>query len=35
LKALVGVLPEERRQDLQSVVSNLQLAYASAAAASE
>jgi hypothetical protein len=35
LKALVAVLPEERRQDLQSVVANLQLAYASAAAAPE
>jgi len=33
LKALVGVLPEERRKDLQSVLANLQLAYADAAAA--
>jgi hypothetical protein len=32
LKALVGVLPEERRKDLQSVLANLQLAYADAAA---
>jgi hypothetical protein len=35
LKALVAVLPEERQKDLQSVVANLQLAYASAAAPSE
>jgi hypothetical protein len=35
LKALVGVLPEERRKDLQSVLANLQLAYADAAAPSE
>jgi hypothetical protein len=32
LKALVGVLPEERRKDLQPVLANLQLAYADAAA---
>jgi hypothetical protein len=31
LKALIGVLPEERRKDLQSVLANLQLAYADAA----
>ena len=31
LKALIAVLPEERRKDLQSVVANLQLAYADAA----
>ena len=33
LKALIGVLPEDQRKDLQSVVSNLQLAYADAASA--
>jgi hypothetical protein len=34
LQALVAVLPEdEMRKDLQSVVANLQLAYADAAAA--
>jgi hypothetical protein len=33
LKALVPVLPEERRRDLQALVSNLQLAYADAAKA--
>jgi hypothetical protein len=33
LKALVPVLPEERRRDLQQLVSNLQLAYADAAQA--
>ena len=33
LKALIGVLPEDRRKDLQSVVANLQLAYADAASA--
>jgi hypothetical protein len=33
LNALTGVLPEERRQDFESVVANLQLAYADAAAA--
>jgi hypothetical protein len=32
LKALIGVLPENERKDLQSVVANLQLAYADAAA---
>ena len=32
LKALLGVLPEDRRRDLQSVAANLQLAYADAAA---
>jgi len=32
LKALLGVLPEERRKDLQAVLANLQLAYADAAA---
>lgn len=31
LKALCGALPEERRQDFQSVLANLQLAYADAA----
>ena len=31
LKALVPLLPEERRSDLQSVLANLQLAYADAA----
>ena len=31
LKALLGVLPEERRRDLQAVLANLQLAYADAA----
>lgn len=35
LKALVAVLPEERRTDLQSVLANLQLAYADAASAAE
>jgi ABC-type Fe3+ transport system substrate-binding protein len=30
LKALVALLPEEQRRDLQQVVSNLQLAYADA-----
>ncbi len=35
LKALVGVLPEEQRKDLQSVVANLQLAYADAVSAAE
>ena len=33
LKALIGVLPEDQRKDFQSVVSNLQLAYADAASA--
>ena len=33
LKALVGVLPEELRRDFNTVVANLQLAYADAAAA--
>jgi hypothetical protein len=32
VKALLGVLPEERRKDFESVVANLQLAYADAAA---
>ena len=32
LKALLGVLPEERRRDLQAVLANLQLAYADTAA---
>ncbi len=32
LKGLVGVLPEEQARDLKAVVSNLQLAYAEAAA---
>ena len=31
LKALVPILPEERRPDLQQVLTNLQLAYADAA----
>ncbi|HEY3543984.1 MAG TPA: hypothetical protein VGK79_15715 [Gaiellaceae bacterium] len=31
LKALLGVLPEERRKDLQPALANLQLAYADAA----
>ena len=31
LKALVPILPEERRADLQQVLTNLQLAYADAA----
>jgi hypothetical protein len=31
LKGLVGLLPEDRRQDYQSVLANLQLAYADAA----
>jgi hypothetical protein len=31
LKALTGVLSEDRRQDFQSVLANLQLAYADAA----
>jgi hypothetical protein len=31
LTALVPVLPEDRRRDLQQLVSNLQLAYADAA----
>jgi hypothetical protein len=33
LRALVGVLPESERRDLQAVVANLQLAYADAAKA--
>jgi hypothetical protein len=33
LRALIGVLPDEQRKDLQSVVANLQLAYADAASA--
>lgn len=33
LKALVGLLPEAERRDLQQVVANVQLAYAGAAAA--
>ena len=32
LKGLVAVLPEEQARDLKAVVSNLQLAYAEAAA---
>ncbi len=35
LKARAGVLPEERRRDLQQLVANLQLAYADAAPAPE
>jgi hypothetical protein len=35
LKALLGLLPKERRRDLQAVLSNLQLAYADAAAPAE
>jgi hypothetical protein len=35
LRALIGVLPDEQRKDLQSVVTNLQLAYADAASAAE
>jgi hypothetical protein len=35
LRALAGVLPEEQRKDLQSVVANLQLAYADAASAAK
>jgi hypothetical protein len=31
LKGLVGLLPEDRRRDYQSVLANLQLAYADAA----
>jgi hypothetical protein len=31
LKALVPLLPEERRRDLQQLVTNLQLAYGDAA----
>jgi len=31
LKALAGVLPEDRRKDFESVLANLQLAYADAA----
>jgi hypothetical protein len=31
LKALCGALPDDRRQDFQSVLANLQLAYADAA----
>jgi hypothetical protein len=31
LKGLVGLLPEDRRQDYQSVLANLQLGYADAA----
>jgi hypothetical protein len=31
LRALVPILPEERRSDLQQVLTNLQLAYADAA----
>jgi hypothetical protein len=33
LRALVAVLPEEKRKDLQAVTANLQLAYADAASA--
>jgi hypothetical protein len=35
LKALMGVLPEELRRDFNTVVANLQLAYADAAAPAE
>ena len=35
LKALLVVLSEERRRDLQPVLANLQLAYADAAAPAE
>jgi hypothetical protein len=35
LRALIGVLPDEQRKDLQSVVTNLQLAYADAASPAE
>ena len=31
LKALLGVLPDDRRKDFESVLANLQLAYADAA----
>ena len=31
LKAVCGALPDDRRQDFQSVLANLQLAYADAA----
>jgi hypothetical protein len=31
LKGLVGLLPDDRRSDYQSVLANLQLAYADAA----
>jgi hypothetical protein len=31
LRALVAVLPEDKRKDLQAVTANLQLAYADAA----
>ena len=31
LKALLAVLPDERRKDLESALANLQLAYADAA----
>jgi hypothetical protein len=31
LKALIGVMPEARRKDFESVLANLQLAYADAA----
>lgn len=31
LKALAGVLPEDRRKDFEHVLANLQLAYADAA----
>ena len=32
VKALLGVLPSDRRKDFESVIANLQLAYADAAA---
>jgi hypothetical protein len=35
LKALIGVLPEELGRDFNTVVANLQLAYADAAAPAE
>jgi hypothetical protein len=35
LKVLLAVVPKERRQDLQSVLANLQLAYADAASTAE
>lgn len=35
LKALIGVLPEELQRDFNTVVANLQLAYADAAAPAE
>lgn len=35
LKALLDVLPEEKRNDFRAVMTNLQLAYADAAATAE